>query len=166
MGGQRKDQKKFNELVKVLKDKKFKYEQKDEKIIDWTKYDKAQIHEVNDMLLLIAEYVDEATKRLGIEKNEEKGPGRPSYPPDDVAKALLMQQYLCFANRSTEGLVILFKEKIRLSTTFSYKTVERAYQDPFVTLILNEVFKLTQEPISDKEHNFAIDGTCLPTSIK
>jgi transposase len=27
-------------------------------------------------------------------------------------------------------------------------------------------FKLTQEPISDKEHNFAIDETCLPTSIK
>src|SRR3989337_3228480 len=166
MGGQRKEQKKFNELVKELKDKKFKYEQKDEKTIDWTNYDKAQIHEVNDMLLLIAEYVDEAAIRLGIEKNPEKGPGRPSYPPDEVAKAVLMQQYLCFANRSTEGLVILFKEKIRLSTTFSYKTIERGYEDPFVTLILNEVFKMTQEPISYKEHSFGIDGTCLPTSIK
>jgi hypothetical protein len=41
MGGQRKDQKKFNELVKELKDKKFKYEQKDEKQINWSKYDKA-----------------------------------------------------------------------------------------------------------------------------
>jgi hypothetical protein len=92
MGGQRKDQKKFNELVKELKDKKFKYEQKDEKQINWSKYDKAQIHEVNDMLLLIAEYVDEAAIRLGIEKNPEKGHGRPSYPPDDVAKAVLMQR--------------------------------------------------------------------------
>ena len=90
MGGQRKDQKKFNELVKDLKNKKFKYVHKEEMVIDWRKYDKAQIHEVNDMLLLIADYVDEATKRLGIEEKPEKDPGRPTYPPDDVAKAVLM----------------------------------------------------------------------------
>lgn len=166
MGGQRRDQKKFNELVKDLKDKKFKYVHKEEKVIDWGKYDKAQIHEVNDMLLLIVDYVDEATKRLGIEENPDKDPGRPTYPPDDVAKAILMQQYFCFANRQSEGLVILFNEKMRIKTLFSYKTIERGYQDPFVTLILNEVFKMTQEPISEKEHSFSIDGTCLPTSIK
>jgi hypothetical protein len=62
--------------------------------------------------------------------------------------------------------VILFNEKMRIKTLFSYKTIERGYQDPFVTLILNEVFKMTQEPISEKEHSFSIDGTCLPTSIK
>jgi len=166
MGGERKEQKKFNELVKKLKDNDFKYIEKEEKLRDWSKYDKAQIHEINDMLLIIADFVDEAVKRLKIEKDPEKGPGRPSYPPGDIAKAILMQQYLGMANRSSEGLVILFKEKIRLSTTFSYKTIERSYEDPFVTLILNEVFKMTQEPISDKEHSFGIDGTCLPTSIK
>jgi len=166
MGGERKEQKRFNELVKKLKDNKFKYVEKEEKLRDWSKYDKAQIHEINDMLLLIADFVDEAVKRLKIEKDPEKGPGRPSYPPDDISKAILMQQYLGMANRGTEGLVILFKEKMRLSSTFSYKTIERSYEDPFVTLILNEVFKMTQEPVSDKEHNFAIDGTCLPTSIK
>jgi len=166
MGGQRKDQKKFNELVKDLKNKKFEYVHKEEKVIDWGKYDKAQIHEVNDMLLLIADYVDEATKRLGIEEKPEKDPGRPTYPPDDVAKAVLMQQYFCYANRQSEGLVVLFNEKMRIKTLFSYKTIERGYQDPFVTLILNEVFKMTQEPISEKEHSFTVDGTCLPTSIK
>ncbi len=46
------------------------------------------------MLLIIADFVDEAVKRLNIEKNSEKGPGRPSYPPDDIAKAILMQQYI------------------------------------------------------------------------
>jgi len=151
---------------KKLKDNDFKYDGKEEKLRDWSKYDKAQIHEINDMLLIIADFVDEAVKRLKIEKDPEKGPGRPSYPPDDIAKAILMQQYLGMANRSSEGLVILFKEKMRLRTTFSYKTIERSYEDPFVTIILNEVFKMTQEPVSDKEHSFAIDGTCLPTSIK
>ncbi len=166
MGGERKEQKRFNELVKKLKDNDFKYVAKEEKTRDWSRYDKAQIHEINDMLLMIADFVDGAVKRLKIEKNPEKGPGRPSYPPGDVAKAILMQQYLGVANRGTEGLVILFKEKMRLCTTFSYKTIERSYGDPFVTIILNEVFKMTQEPVSNKEHTFAIDGTCLPTSIK
>src|SRR4030042_1258711 len=87
-------------------------------------------------LLLIADYVDEATKRLGIEEKPDKDPGRPSYPPDDVAKAVLMQQYFCYANRQSEGLVVLFNEKMRIKTLFSYKTIERGYQDPFVTLIL------------------------------
>jgi transposase len=166
MGGPRRDQKKFNELVKDLKDKKFKYIHKEEEVIDWGKYDKAQIHEVNDMLLMIADYVDEATKRLGIVEITDKDPGRPTYPPDDVAKAVMMQQYFCYANRQSEGLVILFKEKMRIKTLFSYKTIERGYQDVFVTLIIHEVFKMTQEPISEKEHSFSADGTCLPTSIK
>jgi len=87
------------------------------------------------MLLLIANYVDESTKRLGIEEKPDKDPGRPTYPPDDVAKAVLMQQYFCYANRQFEGLVILFNQKMRIKTLFSYKTIERGYQDPFVTLI-------------------------------
>jgi hypothetical protein len=135
MGGPRRDQKKFNELVKDLKDKKFKYIHKEEEVIDWGKYDKAQIHEVNDMLLMIADYVDEATKRLGIVEITDKDPGRPTYPPDDVAKAVMMQQYFCYANRQSEGLVILFKEKMRIKTLFSYKTIERGYQDAFVTCL-------------------------------
>jgi len=166
MGGERREYKKFQELVKKVRDKEFKYVAKEEKPINWTNYDKAQIHEINDMLLLIADFVDESTRRLGIQRNSEKGPGRPSYPPDDIAKGVLMQQYLCFANRQTEGLIILFKEKMRISTTFSQKTIERSYQDFFVTMILKEVFKMVQEPISEMEHNFSIDGTCLPTSIK
>ncbi|NJD78103.1 MAG: transposase [Candidatus Methanoperedens sp.] len=103
MGGERKEQKRFNELVKKLKDNDFKYTEKEEKLRDWSKYDKAQIHEINDMLLIIADFVDESGKRLKIERYPEKGPGRPSYPPVDIAKAILMQQYLGMANRSIDG---------------------------------------------------------------
>jgi transposase len=48
----------------------------------------------------------------------------------------------------------------------SYKALERAYDDPSVTGILNEVFFLTQRPVSLHEERFAVDGTCFPTSIK
>lgn len=77
-----------------------------------------------------------------------------------------MQQYFGVSNRATEGLVNLFREKMEIRSRFSYKAIERAYEIPEVTLILQEAFKIVQEPIRDKEHNFSIDGTGLPTSTK
>lgn len=159
-------QRKLDGLIKELKDKEFKYIPREEREIDWSKYDEAQINEINDMLLIIRDTVDEAALRLGIKEAKFEGPGRPPYPPEDLAKAILMQQFFGVANRVAAGLVLLFKEKMGIKHAFSYKTIERAYEDPFVTLILNEVFKMTQEPVKELEKNFSADGTGLPTSIK
>ena len=159
-------QRKLDELIKELKDKEFKYIPREEREIDWSSYDEAQLNEINDMLLMIRDTVDEAAMRLGIKDAKFEGPGRPPYPPEDLAKAILMQQYFCVANRMAAGLVLLFKEKMGIKRAFSYKTIERAYDDPLVTLILNEIFKMTQEPVKELEHNFSADGTGLPTSMK
>lgn len=163
-----KRQKKFDKLMDQLKEDEFKYVPKEEKEIDWSKYDKAQINEINDMLLLIRDSVDEASTRLGIETmlDKNKGPGRPPYPPADLSKAVLMQQYFGVSNRVAEGLVRLFMEKMRIKDAFSYKTIERAYEDPLVTLILEEIFRMTHEPVKDREHVFAPDGTGLSRSAK
>lgn len=158
-------QRKLDELLKELKDKGFKYIPREEREIDWSKYDEAQLHEINDMLLMIRDITDAAAVRLGIKGAKFEGPGRPPYPPEDLAKAILMQQYFCVGNRTTAGFVLLFQEKMRIKRAFSYKTVERAYDDPIVTRILYEAFKMTQEPVKDKEHCFSIDGTGLPTSM-
>ena len=159
-------QRKLDKLIRELKDKEFKYIPREEREIDWSKYDEAQLNEINDMLLMIRDTVDEAALRLGIKEAKFEGPGRPPYPPEDLAKATLMQQYFGVANRGAAGLVLLFKEKMGIKHAFSYKTIERAYDDPFVTLILNEVFKMTQEPVKEVEKNFAADGTGIPTSMK
>jgi transposase len=112
--------------------------------------------------------VEEASLRLRLDTmlNNARGPGRPPNNPADLAKVLLMQQYFCVSNRQAQGLTQLFAEKMRLEKTFSYKTIERAYEDPLVTLVLKEVFKLTGEPVRGREHIFAPDGTGLSTSIK
>jgi transposase len=159
-------QRKLDELIKELKDKDFKYIPREEREIDWSSYDEAQLNEINDMLLMIRDTVDEAALRLGIKGAKFEGPGRPPYPPEDLTKAILIQQYFCVANRMTAGLVLLFREKMGIKRSFSYKTIERAYEDPLVTLILNEVFKLTQEPVKELEKNFSSDGTGVPTSMK
>jgi len=160
------EQRKLDELIKELKDKDFKYIPREEREIDWSSYDEAQLNEINDMLLMIRNTVDEAATRLGIHGAKFEGPGRPPYPPEDLTKAILMQQYFCVANRMTAGLVLLFREKMGIKRAFSYKTIERAYDDPLVTLILNEVFKMTQEPVKELEKNFSSDGTGVPTSMK
>ncbi len=162
----RRSQQKLDQLIKQLKEDRFNYTPKEDEEIDWGKYDKAQINEINDMLLIIKEAVDTAYPRLDIEARMSNGPGRPSNDPSDLAKALLMQQYFGVSNRVASGLVLLFKEKMRFKDTFSYKTIERAYENPLVTLILKEVFRMTQEPVKDREKVFAPDGTGLPRSMK
>jgi transposase len=159
-------QQKLDRLIRELKGKEFKYIPREEREIDWSKYDEAQINEINDMLLMIRDAVEAAALRLRIKDAKFEGPGRPPYPPEDLAKAILMQQYFEVGNRTAAGLVILFQEKMRIKRAFSYKTIERAYEDPLVTLILNEVFKMVQEPIRELERNFSADGTGLPTSMK
>ena len=77
-----------------------------------------------------------------------------------------MQQYFCVSNRVAAGYALLFKEKLHLDKVFSYKTIERAYQDLQVTQILQQIFTLTQEPVCEREHAFGPDGTGLSTSMK
>ena len=119
------------------------------------------------MLNLIREIVDQAAQKLGLnEAPQNVGPGRPRNSPDDEAKVVLMAQYFCLSNRVGQGYLLLFKEKLHLKNSFSYKTVERAYGDALVRRILEEVFRLTHEPVRELEHTFGPDGTGLSTSNK
>jgi transposase len=158
-------QRELNRLIREVKNRRFPYESREEREIDWSKYDQAQLNEINDMLLTIRDAVEEAALRLGVE-NRANSRGCPPYPVADLAKALLMQQYFRVSNRVVAGLVLLFKEKMRIGSPFSYKTIERAYEDPEIRAILDEVLKLSQESVRDLEHSFAGDGSGLPTSIK
>jgi transposase len=99
-------------------------------------------------------------------KEEKAKPGQPMVFPGDLAKALLLQQYFQVANRVAQGLVLLFKEKLRITDTFSYKSIERAYANRFVQDILHHLFIATQKPVIGKEHCFSTDGTGAPTSMK
>lgn len=154
----------LKQLLSSIDEGEFKYQKKEEERINWTSYDCAQINEISDMLRNIRDTVDYVCIELEID-SKPKSKGRPPVHPGDVTKAVLMQQYFSAANRVTEGLLRLFKEKLSISE-FSYKTVERGYDRDDVKEILLRIYELVQGPISDKEHNFSIDGTGLSTSIK
>ncbi|MCK4366401.1 MAG: transposase [Thermoplasmata archaeon] len=153
-------------LIGQVRKREYPYEPKEKERIDWGAYDRAQVREMNDMLLLIRDSVEEASHRLEDALKKRKGPGRPPTPPTDLAKALLVQQYFGVANRKAEGLLLLFKEKLGLSRKFSYKTIERAYENPDVRNLLDTLFSLTQDAVRDVEKELAVDGTGLPRSMK
>jgi transposase len=77
-----------------------------------------------------------------------------------------MAQYFGLSNRAAQGYMLLFKEKLELTTTFSYKTIKRVYGDLDVRQILEEVFELTNRPVRDLEHEFGSDTTGFSTSCK
>nr|AFK24978.1 putative transposase [uncultured archaeon] len=83
-----------------------------------------------------------------------------------MAKALLLQSYSGVSSRVAAGLVDLFKEKPGISKSFSYKTIERGYDPSPVTLILQQVFSLTNGPGNAKEDTFSFDGSGDPASSK
>jgi len=147
--------KELRELVASVRDGTFHYEGRPKRSLDWSSYDEAQIREVSDMLALIRRFVEVASGRIMPPEEYERSRrrrGRPiTYPPSDVAKALLLQSYFGVSNRVAAGLVDLFKEKLGISKAFSYKTIERGYDPSLVTRILHEVFRLTDERARQRE---------------
>ena len=158
----------LRDLIKSVRSGEFEYDERPRKSLDWSSYTEAQAYELADMLYNITKLVDEAVNRIPSEEVKKKGRvGRPpTYSPGDVAKVLLMQSYFGVSNRVAAGLALVFKEKLRLADTFSYKTIERAYDPGPVTRILQEVFRLTNEYGNANEDTFSFDGTGEPTSTK
>jgi len=133
---------------------------------DWWGYDQAQVHEACDVLDSIRVGVDQVCVDLGPYMGRVRGRGRPrKRSAGDLAKALLLQQYLEDSNRRLVGSLRLFSEKLGLVDVPGYKDVERAYGDPDVSVVLLGFFDLTVGVVRDVR-DFAIDGTGLSTSIK
>ena len=168
-----KTQRKLNELIRDLRGrsvkelrKKFKYRSKElVNNIDWTAYNQAQLEEMDNQLILIRNMVNEASERIWQMINR-KGKGRPAKDARDKAKAILVQQYFMATDRFAAQLVWFLREKLEIDERLTPKDIERAYEDADVIAILMEVFKLTNEVVKDKETEFSIDGSGLPTSIK
>lgn len=170
----RKDQYRLDQLINDLKDKdmkelreKFKYVPKEEKPVDWSNYTLAQIRELNDTLILIKNMSEDAYLRVRKRIEHECKVGAPYRKPhEDKAKAILVQQVFGMSDKVTEGLIMLFREKLGITEYINAKCIERAYDDENVMAIVKEVFTMTNEPVRDKETEFSIDGTGESTSIK
>ncbi len=157
----------FKILVKSVRSREFPYRAKRAERICWSDYDTAQRNEYPDVIRLIARTVDAASSGTGFEPVRLDALGRESCFRPDLVKVMLAQQYDGRCNRVSMGYVSLMADHLGIEDLdCSYKTLERSYDDPDVMALLNDIFFITQLPVRDLEHSFAIDGTCHPTTIK
>ena len=157
----------LREIIKKIRDRTFEYESRDKPETNWTRYDQAQIWELITYLDNVRGLVDEAERRIiSRAPPKKRGPGRPPTNPADIAKVLLLQTYTGSPNRVAEGLLLLFREKLGIDESFSYKTIERGYDREPVNEILDEVAKITNECVEGDEVTFSCDGTGFSASNK
>ena len=90
--------------------------------------------------------------------------GKPGRPPKDrvlLTKLHLFQVLFEFTNREMECFALMFL--LKGEEAFSYKTIERAYDDPVVALILHNLFVLSAgEP---RAVDASADGTGISLFI-
>jgi len=159
-----KAQYKLTQIIKDVRERKYPYEPRDKKPIDFGLYTVAQANELADYLSLTRSIVDEIWSEIG---NIDQGSvGRPPKSCFNLAKAILLQQYFQCSNRVAAGLAKLFKEKLNITEKLTDKDIERAYENPNVALVLRLLFEKTNEPVKHLEKDFTGDGTGMPTSIK
>jgi len=157
----------LKKIVKNVREGTFEYKSKEPVKTDWAQYDQAQIYEMVNYLNNIRDLVDIANKRIKERTPlRKRGPGRPPTDPANVAKTLLLQTYLESSNRVAEGFLLLFQEKLGISSHFSYKTIERGYNREQVNEILDEIVVITNESVEGKEDTFSFDGTGFSASNK
>jgi len=152
----------FRQVLRSVKDGSYPYHPREPTPISWRRYDMAQVNELPEVISLMGRLID------AVDVGMPAGRGC-AHPKAHLAKLILAQQYDGRCNRNSIGLLSLMGERLGIPSTRSppsYKALERAYDDPAVIGILNEVFFLTQRPVQASEESFAVDGTCFPTTIK
>jgi transposase len=150
-------------VIEAVRRREFPYLPRPRPRIRWSLYDKAQTHELPDMLALIERSVDQLD--LPPPRADRRG-GRPPVPLADLVKALLLQSYRQVANRPAEGDLRAMGAALGLRRKFSYKSLERAYSHPGLLRALEELLELTNRPVRGHETIFAVDGSGFSTSVQ
>jgi hypothetical protein len=157
----------FDAKVKSVRSREYPYVSKRPARRDWSSYDAAQENEFPEVVGLVGSIAGKASESFRLAPRFD-AIGREPYSKRDVAKLVLAQQYDGRRNRVSIGLLSLLGSHLGITGAFhpTYKALERAYEDPDAVSVLNEAFFLTQLPVKDLEHDFSMDGTRHPTTIK
>jgi len=150
----------LRDIITKIRAREYPYEPRPPVKRDWTAYDMAQTNEIADMLELIRVVVDSAERRQSSSRPPKtRATGRPAVPAADIVKVLMLQSYLGVSNRVAQSVLQLLWRNLGLRKPFSYKTIERGYDERAVADLLKAVMELTNLPVKDLETVFGPDGT-------
>jgi len=120
-------------------------------------YDKKLRKETRNIFRMINEDVDKASESITIKQVN----GRPLKDRIVLTKLHLIQRLFDLTNRQMESFtdILIFTK----TETFSYKTIERAFDDDIVRMIIHNLFVLSAgEP---REIDSSADGTGISLTI-
>jgi transposase len=120
-------------------------------------YDKRLRKETRNVFRMINEDVDKAAELIVIKQSN----GRPIKDRTMLTKLHLIQRLFNLTNRQMESFtdILIFAQ----TETFSYKTIERAYDDQIVRMIIHNLFVLTCG--TPREIDSSADGTGISLTI-
>jgi len=144
----------FRRLIPKLRGKGF-YKSQEKRKIHWREYNLSQTNEISllDQIKLLVDSFQEEKKSFF---------GRPSKNSKDLAKAILVAELLCLPERHAEGWIKILASKVGINSTFSARTIGRAYSRFEILEILKEVFKKTKT----SDGILSGDGTGIETTRK
>ena len=153
----------LNDLLEQISSRRFPYKGRNRKKVNWAAYNRARIECLEGVLYLIRSSVDNV-KLIEI---RNRGQGRPpKHSARDKAKAVLLAELFQADERTASGLVNLFREKLGIAEEMSPRTIGRAYYDPDVRYILQELLKQSNEYIKGKAKSFSGDSTGMKKTHK
>lgn len=129
---------------------------------DWKKYEADYKNRLSEAAEEIRPIIKAAAAPLA--KNNRRI-GRPwGTPIEDKVLILLLKDIFDTSNRKTARLLPLFGKLRCISTT--YKTVERLYSDPLVSMVLHNMFVIMIRRKGIKNVDLSGDGTGYGLTIK
>jgi transposase len=138
----------------------YKKEHSEQRSTDWKTYERQWADRLRTAIKKIKTVIDEAAKTVHITPLF----GR---PPNTSAKQkvliLLAKDLAQFSNRKMANLLPLFS--LFDDVDISYKTIERAYSDPLVRMIIHNMFVMLVKKKGIKQADLTGDGTGYSLTI-
>ena len=92
--------------------------------------------------------------------------GRPRLPMSDIVYCLTARAYLNLSARRFDPEVREAKLRGDIQSAPSYNTILRYMEDPALTILLEELIRMTAAPMRDIEHHFSPDSSGFSTTRK
>jgi len=151
-----------NKLDKIIEYYKEKYrEDKSEK--DWRTYEQRRTLRMKRAGKELKALLDKAAEGIEIIKDNNRG-RKPKLTAKDKALIILIKEIFDLSNRELADMIFIFS--LMAGVDVSYKTIERAYDDELVKLILHNLFMLMVKEKLIDDVDLAGDGTGYSLSIK
>lgn len=129
-------------------------------VIDWSTYNLAQMSEGEAFKVYLKQLAD----MVNVLHPVTTRVGRPSMPMNDLVFCSVMKMYSQLSSRRTHSILKDAEEANNIEYLPHYNSVNKFMGREDVTPILRQLVRLSAAPLSQIEHDFAIDASGFRTN--